>query len=177
MLKMSLQIRYWFSLFLFIFISACTPHRQYENLKQVSPQYVTIQNGHLEYYRFGNGSPIVLITGYVTDITSWDRQFLATLAAQHQLIVFNNRNVGGSYVQSNHYASRDLANDTYQLIEKLHLKKPAVLGISMGGMIAQQLAIMYPDKLGQLILINTAIAGTQSIRPNPDTEKIMLNMP
>jgi len=141
------------------------------------PQYAAIQNGHLEYYRFGHGTPIVLIPGYVTDITSWDKQFLATLAEKHQLVVFNNRNVGGSAVQSDHYESQDLAKDTYQLIQQLRLRKPAVLGISMGGMIAQQLAVLYPTKIGQLILINTAIAGKQSVRPDPETEKMMLNMP
>jgi pimeloyl-ACP methyl ester carboxylesterase len=164
-------------------MSGCATHRQFdnqlstENLKHISPRYTAIQNGRLEYYRFGHGSPIVLIPGYVTDISSWDKQFLATLAHKHQLIVFNNRNVGGSYVRSNHYESQDFAKDTYQLIQNLHLKKPAILGISMGGMIAQQLAVLHPNKIGQLILINTAIAGRQSVRPSPATEKMMLNMP
>lgn len=181
--KMKYRIRHWLTLLLIILMSGCATHRQFdnkfpiENLKQETPQYSAIQNGHLEYYRFGKGSPIVLIPGYATDITSWDKQFLATLAEKHQVIVFNNRNVGGSYVQSDHYESQDLAKDTYQLIQKLHLKKPAILGISMGGMIAQQLAVLYPNKIGQLILINTAIAGKQSVHPDPATEKLMLNMP
>lgn len=170
-------------LFLIVLLSGCSTNRQFgnsfltQNLKEITPQYAAIQNGHLEYYRFGHGTPIVLIPGYVTDITSWDRQFLATLAKKHQLIVFNNRNVGGSSVRSDHYESQDLAKDTYQLIEKLRLRKPAVLGISMGGMIAQQLAVLYPNKIGSLILINTAIAGKQSVHPNPNIEKMMLNMP
>ncbi|HVE44762.1 MAG TPA: alpha/beta hydrolase [Gammaproteobacteria bacterium] len=163
------------ALLLIVLLSGCSVPA--ENAKQITPQYAAIQNGRLEYYRFGHGSPIVLIPGYVTDISSWDRQFLATLAAKHQLIAFNNRNVGGSHVQSDHYESQDLARDTYQLIQKLHLRKPAILGISMGGMIAQQLAVRYPNKIGQLILINTAIAGRQSVRPSPATEKMMLDMP
>lgn len=176
-------IAYWLTFLLIILISGCASHRPFDNLspvensKQVTPQYSAIQNGHLEYYRFGKGSPIVLITGYVTDITSWNQQFLLTLAEKHEVIVFNNRNVGGSDVQSNQYESHDLAKDTCQLIQTLHLKKPAVLGISMGGMIAQQLAVLYPNKIGQLILINTVIAGEQSVRPDLVTEKLMLNMP
>lgn len=180
---MKYQIRHGLVLLLILLMTGCATHRQLnnqfpiENLKQATPHYSAIQNGHMEYYRFGTGSPIVLIPGYVTDITSWDKKFLATLAEKHQVIVFNNRNVGGSDVQSDHYESQDLARDTYQLIQKLHLRKPAILGISMGGMIAQQLAVLYPNKIGQLILINTAIAGKQSVRPDPATEKLMLNMP
>ncbi len=171
------------TIILTILLSSCATHNQSdnqfptENLKQATPRYADIQNGHLEYYRFGKGSPIVLIPGYVTDITSWNKQFLATLASKHQVIVFNNRNVGGSLIQSAHYESKDLARDTYQLIQQLHLQKPAILGVSMGGMIAQQLAVLHPEKIGELILINTAIAGAQSVHPNSDTEKLMLNIP
>lgn len=166
-----------------ILLSGCATHSQYVNqsstmnLKTVTPRYADIQNGRIQYYRFGQGSPIVLIAGYLTDVTSWDKQFLATLAEKHQLIVFNNRNVGGSSVKAEHYDSQDAARDTYQLIQQLNLKKPAILGISMGGMIAQQVAASYPNKIGQLILINTAIAGKKSIHPNADVEKLMLNMP
>lgn len=182
-IKMKYRTRHWLALLLIILMSGCATHRQFdnhfsvENLKKITPQYAAIQNGRLEYYRFGHGSPILLIPGYVTDITSWNKRFLAVLAEKHQLIIFNNRNVGGSYVQSDHYQSQDLAKDTHQLIKTLHLKKTTVLGVSMGGMIAQQLAVLYPNEISQLILVNTAIAGKQSIKPSPATEKIMLNMP
>lgn len=172
----------WIILLLALMLGACTIHEspnQYpvKNLKKIHPQYAPVKNGHIEYYRFGKGSPIILIPGYATDVTSWDRAFLAALAQHHQVIVLNNRNVGRSTVQSSQYESQDLANDIYQLIQQLGLKKPAVLGISMGGMIAQQLAVLHPDKLGQLILINTAIAGKQAIYPSPAVEKKMFQMP
>jgi pimeloyl-ACP methyl ester carboxylesterase len=164
-------------------LSACSPYKQStqtmttEQLAKLHPHYVATDKGRIEYYRFGQGSPIVLIPGYATDISSWDREFLATLAQHHQVIVLNNRNVGGSFSQSKHYDSQDLAKDTHQLITKLKLTKPAVLGISMGGMIAQQLAVMYPNQLGQLILINTAIAGKKAVHPSEKVEKELLDMP
>ena len=179
---MRFHIRFWLISLGIILLSGCVNHPvntslSNQNVKNISQQYVTVHHGCLECYRFGKGSPIVLISGYMTDISSWDKQFLAVLAAKHEVIVFNNRNVGGSYVHSKNYSSQDLANDTYQLIQQLHLKKPAVLGVSMGGMIAQQVAVLYPNKLGSLILINAAISGDQAIRPSPDMEKQMLNMP
>lgn len=144
---------------------------------QLKPRYCLIDQGQLEYYQFGHGTPIVLIAGYVSDVTSWNRHFLAALAQHHQVIVFNNRNVGKSVVRNNHYSSHDLANDTHQLIQKLKLRKPAVLGISMGGMIAQQLVVDYPEQIGQLILINTAMSGRYSVKPGENTENEMLDIP
>jgi pimeloyl-ACP methyl ester carboxylesterase len=136
-----------------------------------------IHEGQIEYYRFGKGSPIVLIPGYAVDVSSWDKHFLATLAKRHQVIVLNNRNVGRSKVESAHFASQDFANDDYQLIQKLRLKKPVIIGISMGGMIAQQYAVLHANKISQLILINTAIAGKQSVAPTPMVKQKMLAMP
>ena len=130
-----------------------------------------VQQGQIEYYRFGHGSPVVLIPGYATDVTSWNREFLTKLAEKHQFILLNNRNVAGSPIHSNSYRSEDLANDVYLLIKKLDLKKPAVVGISMDGMIAQQLAVLHQKSLVQLILINTSIAGSQAVHPDPVIEK------
>lgn len=142
-------------------------------------QLVSVKQGQIEYAQLGQGkgSPVVLITGYAMDLSSWNRSFLEVLAREHQVIVFNNRNLGQSLIHSERYDSRALAEDSYQLIQKLHLKKPAVVGISMGGMIAQQLAALHSKQLGSLILINTAIAGKQAVHPLPATEEKMLNMP
>jgi pimeloyl-ACP methyl ester carboxylesterase len=148
-----------------------------KNTNTLNPHYVTTRQGQIEYYRFGKGTPIILIPGYVTDVTSWDRDFLLTLAQHHDVIILNNRNVGGSITHSSHYESSDLAHDIDRLIKTLQLKKPAILGISMGGMIAQAVVIHYANDIGQLILINTLIAGNKAVHPNPEIEKSLYNMP
>ncbi len=168
-------------------LSACSTHHVFHSqgnqtgypvseLKKQTPHYANVDQGQLEYYRFGHGSPIVLITGYVSDVTSWDRDFIADLASQHELIVFNNRLVAGSHGQSSTFLCKDLARDTHELIQQLHLKKPTVLGISMGGMIAEQYAVLYPHSLSHLVLINTALAGN-AVRPTLETENSMKNIP
>lgn len=146
-------------------------------MSQLMPRYVQVPDGRIEYYRFGHGTPIVLIPGYATDVTSWNQAFLQTLAAQHEVILPNNRYVAGSQMKVKPYQLKEMANDTYAVISALHLKKPAVLGISMGGMIAQQLAILHQNKLGAVVLVNTAIAGDQSVHPAPAVEQQLRNLP
>jgi pimeloyl-ACP methyl ester carboxylesterase len=173
----------WLFLLVVLILSACSQRHQAtasfsaKDLKALPSHYAEVKNGRIEYYRFGSGSPIILINGYMTDVSGWNQEFLTALARQHDVIVLNNRNVGRSIIQSPHYESKDLANDTYQLIQELGLKKPAVLGISMGGMIAQQLAVLHTDKIGPLILINTAIAGKSAIHPSPTVEEQMMEIP
>jgi pimeloyl-ACP methyl ester carboxylesterase len=158
-----------------VLLSGCgTVHTTESNL---TPHYSPIVDGTIEYYQLGKGSPIVLIPGYATDVSSWSDEFLKELAKHHQLIVLNNRNVAGSIIHSERYTSADSANDVGQLIRNLHLKNPAVLGISMGGMIAQQVAVLHPNDVGQLILINTAISGSKSVHPSMGIERKMLNIP
>jgi pimeloyl-ACP methyl ester carboxylesterase len=160
--------RFILPLFLMLFLSACGSYQQpnyqltADGLKSLHANYAPVKDGRIEYYRLGVGSPIILLPGYVTDISSWNRSFLAALAKHHELIILNNRNVGGSVVHSTQYEAKYLAEDTYQLIQYLELKKPTILGISMGGMLAQQLAVLHSDQIGPVILINTAIAGQQA---------------
>lgn len=148
-----------------------------KDLDHLTAQTITVRGGQIEYYRFGSGSPILLIAGYLTDISSWNKIFLATLANQHQVIIFNNRNVGRSFMPEAQYGITDLANDTKALIYALHLQKPAVLGVSMGGMIAQQLALAQQDLLGQLILVNTMSTGEQAVLPSDAILRKMRDIP
>ena len=141
------------------------------------PHYTLQQDARIEYYRFGHGTQIVMIEGYGTDITGWSRRFLARLASRHEVIVFNHRHVGGSYALASPYNYNELADDTYQLMRQLRLHHPAVFGISMGGMVAQHVAIRYPGYISKLVLANTAIAGSKSVSPDIDTIEKMQHMP
>lgn len=145
------------------------------NASPIRLQYAHVKNGQIEYVRFGHGSPIIFINSYTADLSYWDIRMLNRLATQHDLIIINNRNVGNSYANDRNYSARDLAEDNYQLIQTLHLKHPAVLGISMGGFIAQQLAVMHPHQISALILINTAIAG-YAVYPSVSVEHTIFNL-
>ena len=159
-------------------LSACHQATDFSSsLNQLQFKLVHIKHGQIEYYEIGQGSPIILISGYAVDVSGWNRAFLTNLAKNHRVIVFNNRYVGRSFVKSTQYNTVELAEDTYQLMQQLHLKKPAIIGISMGGMIAQQLAVRHPQQLGQVVLINTAIAGKQSVWPSAEIKQKMFELP
>lgn len=167
--------------FCFLLLAGCglytEPQSPLKMKQHITPHYLSFKNGHIEYFQFGHGTPIILIAGYATGVSSWNRQLLTSLAQHHRVIVFNNSLIAGTDLHHTHYTAQALAEDTYLLIKKLQLKKPAILGISMGGMIAQELALLHPQQLGELILINTAIAGDQAIHPQPAIEKSLRHFP
>lgn len=141
------------------------------------PQIANVENGKIEYFEFGHGSPIILINGYSSNLSTWDTRFLNALADYHTVIVFDNRNVGATQINSTSYTSQDLADDVYHLVEYLHLQKPAIMGISMGGMIAQEYAVRHPNAISSLILVNTAIAGDKSVVPKDGIESALFKPP
>lgn len=147
------------------------------DLKLLQPEYATVKHGKIEYYHFGEGSPIVLISGYASNIAGWNKEFVENLANEHEVILFDNRSIGGSTCNSKEYSTQALAEDTHDLVLKLHLHHPTILGISMGGMIAQQYALSYPHDIGHLVLINTVIAGEHSIPPSSFAAEAILHTP
>ncbi len=165
-------------LFVFVFIICLFAKAQADTLSNnILPQVIKVPNGKIEYYRFGHGTPLILITGYFANVKSWNMTFLKALAEKHDVIIFDNRNVGGSINSSKNYTAYDLAVDTHDLLSALNLAHANVLGISMGGMIAQQLAISYPKSVDHLILVNTFIAGIQPTLPNKQVEADFYKQP
>lgn len=148
-----------------------------QSMANLKPALVQTNTGQIQYFKFGKGSPIVFISGYAADVSSWDKRFLLELARSHEVIIFNNRNISGSHNNSVDYSIKALAADTVTLIKQLKLKNITLLGISMGGMIAQQIAIEYPEYIKRLILINTVIAGPKSIAPNESVIKRLTHLP
>lgn len=146
-------------------------------LAQSVPHYAKVVNGKIEYYDIGYGTPIVLIGGYGSNVSGWDWRMIAALAADHRVILFDNRATGGTLINSNSYTMLDLATDTHNLVTALRLKKPVICGISMGGMIAQEYAVLFPKDMSQLVLINTAIAGDKFVQPSLAVQNEMASPP
>ena len=105
----------------------------------------------LYYEEHGSGEPLLLIMGWGGNAASWEPQ-LAGLAENFRVIIFDNRGAGRSSAPDEPYSIVQMATDTARLMEALELPRAHVFGISMGGMIAQELALMHPEKVGALVL-------------------------
>jgi pimeloyl-ACP methyl ester carboxylesterase len=134
-------------------------------------QIAVTENGPIGYYRFGQGSPLILITGYLSTLSEWNAHFLAELATKHEVIVFDNRGIGQSRIGTSNYRVEDLASDTAALIKALGFDSASILGWSMGGMIAQRLVLDYPSLVNDLILLNSAPPGHESSPASTQVEE------
>jgi pimeloyl-ACP methyl ester carboxylesterase len=129
----------------------------------------------LYYEIHGAGDPLVLITGLGYGIWSWFKQIPA-FAQKYQVVVFDNRGVGGSDKPDCEYSIKMLADDAYALLKNLGLARAHVLGASMGGFIAQQLALDHPELVKSLILCCTSFGGKNSVLAPWGTWKPLLEI-
>src|SRR6266704_140285 len=104
-------------------------------------------NGIEINYRLEGDGPetIVLINGLADDLRTWVLQMDDLLAAGFRVLRFDNRGIGSSSRPAGPYSSRMLADDAKALVGHLGLTGFHLMGISMGGMIAQEYALAYPD--------------------------------
>jgi len=119
-----------------------------------------VVNGvELNYRMEGDGhETIVLVNGLADDLETWAYQFDALLGAGYRVLRFDNRGVGSSSKPLGPYTTRMFAEDTKALVEDLGLSGFHLLGVSMGGMIAQEYALGWPDDLVSLTLACTYAA-------------------
>lgn len=112
---------------------------------------VVVNKANLYYEIHGRGEPLLMLQGWGMDITGW-QYILEPLSQMFQVILLDNRGTGRSEVTPGEYTMRLLADDAAALLDHLHIEKAHVLGWSMGGMIAQELALACPSKVNRLIL-------------------------
>ncbi len=115
----------------------------------------------------GSGPPLVLIMGLRRNAEWWWRQ-IPELSKHFTVIAFDNRGAGRSDKPETDYSIRLFADDTAGLMEFLNIPRAHILGISMGGYIAQEFAINYPDKVNGLILGCTSCGGNRAVSMSED---------
>jgi 3-oxoadipate enol-lactonase len=106
---------------------------------------------HLHYLDVGSGPAVVLIHGLAGDHTAWRSQ-IELLRPRYRVIVFDNRGAGRSTQVDEPVSTQDLAADTLGLMDHLGVARAHVVGRSMGGAIAQHIALMAPQRVESLAL-------------------------
>jgi len=113
----------------------------------------------INYRLEGEGDhTIVLVSGLADEIGMWDMQMPGLLAAGYQVLRFDNRGVGATSKPAGPYSTATFAADTKALVDALGLSDFHLVGVSMGGMIAQEYALRYGSDLRSLTLACTYAA-------------------
>ncbi len=102
--------------------------------------------------------------GYAAPMEAWEPQFLDTLARRYRVVIFDNAGIGSTRALPSRLTIDAMANQTSALIDALHLGRSDVLGWSMGGMIAQALAVLHPSQVRRLVLCAT-FPGVETVIP------------
>jgi len=115
---------------------------------------VKVDDIKIDYTERGKGEAVLLIMGLGAVKESWFLNMPA-LAKHFRVIAFNSRGVGKIERAGEAYTMRRMAEDTVGLMDALHIERAHIVGVSLGSMIAQEVAIAFPDRIGKLILAAT----------------------
>jgi 3-oxoadipate enol-lactonase len=120
----------------------------------------------------GQGEPVLLIMGLGWPATMWYRTRPA-LNARYRTIAFDNRGAGRSDVPAGPYPIATMAADAAAVLDAAGVASVHVLGASMGGMIAQEFTLQYPDRVRSLVLACTACGGPYATQADPEVLPVL----
>jgi len=127
-------------------------------------------NGINIYYEIqGKGVPLVMIQGFAGNHQAWFFQS-PVFKKYYKVIIFDNRGIGKTDKSSEPYTIRTMADDVIGLMDYLGVDKAHILGLSLGGVVAQEIALTYPERVRKLVL-GCTFAGREIKDVNPDLLK------
>jgi pimeloyl-ACP methyl ester carboxylesterase len=130
----------------------------------VPTQSVEANSIRYAYRRFGKPGtiPLLFLEYFNSNMDGWDPDVTNSLAADHEVILFDNAGVGASGGRTPHVVA-EMTKPCVALCRALGLKQIHVVGFSLGGMIAQQLALEHPQLVGRLLLLGTGPRGGEDM--------------
>jgi pimeloyl-ACP methyl ester carboxylesterase len=138
---------------------------------------IEVAGREFHYERAGSGEPLLLIQGMSGTHVSWGKPFKGALEEGFDVVAFDNRGIGLSGPVDGPFTIAEMAEDTAGLLDKLGIESAHVVGISMGGMIAQELALAHPQQLRSLTLGCTYCGGPGSqLMPEENLQKLVAGM-
>lgn len=129
----------------------------------------------LYYETHGAGQPLVLISGLGYPLWQWHKM-VPFLAEHFQVVTFDNRGVGQSDKPAGPYTAQMLAADTAGLLDALDIENAIIAGHSMGGFIAQAMALDFPQKVKKLILCSTNFGGPHHVPVTAEAMKVLIDV-
>jgi pimeloyl-ACP methyl ester carboxylesterase len=126
---------------------------------------VKVGDVNMYYEIHGEGEPLLLIAGH-SGTTALLGPTSPILSREYKVIAFDNRGIGYSEAPESPFSAKVMADDAAGLMDALGIDSAHVMGISMGGMIAQELVLNYPEKVVSLILECTSPGGSEASLPD-----------
>jgi len=142
------------------------------NIQDIPAKKVHVGDIDIAYKMLGKGDPVLLFNGASDGMDAWDPSFLEGLSSNHMVIAFDTRGIGNTTTGSKPYSYQQLANDSAGLLDALKIPKADVMGYSLGSYIAEQLAIMFPDKVNSLLLVGSSCGGKDHTPKPPEFIKL-----
>src|SRR4030043_975160 len=127
---------------------------------------------NINYRAEGQGEPLVIIMGFTAGRSGWMPQ-IPFFKKYYRVITFDNRGAGKSDKPPGPFSPRMMADDTVRLMDLLGIEKAHIMGVSMGGMIAQELAINYPQRVMKLVLACTYACQDETSGDTPEQAKLL----
>lgn len=125
--------------------------------------YAELTDVRSYYELVGEGEPLLLIPGLGGTCRVWDT-IVPELASQFSLILVDNRGIGRSVARSRPRTLADYSTDLVELLDELQLDRAHVLGLSLGGIIAQRFAVDHPSRVDRLVLVSCTHQFTAYLR-------------
>ncbi len=132
-----------------------------------------VRDVNLHYDEHGRGDPLMMIMGLGASSAAWDPELVADLAKSFRVITFDNRGTGQSDKPDIPYSIEMFADDAAGLLDHLHIPTAHIFGVSMGGMISQELALRHAPHTHTLTLGCTTAGGKNSVPPPPESLKVL----
>jgi pimeloyl-ACP methyl ester carboxylesterase len=143
------------------------------DVQNIPAKKVHVGDIDIAYKVFGKGDPFLLISGSGLVMDAWDPTILRDLSSNHTVIIFDNRGVGNTTAGDKPFSIVQFSDDTANLLDALRIQKADVLGYSMASFIAQELALLHPDKVNKLVLYGASCGGKENIPQNPEVAKVI----
>ena len=144
-------------------------------LSETAPT-IAVDGVQIGYRRVGKGPPLLVLNGFAATSADWDPSFIDGLASSNELILVDHRGIGSSTGDGKPFDIAQLADDAAHVIEALGFERTSVLGWSMGGFIAQTLAVQHPDRVDKLVLLSTDPGGNDADLASPAVWSQLIDM-
>ena len=141
-----------------------------------SPSFVTVHGRRLAYDEASPSHPqgtVLLLTGLASKRLGWHKQ-LPVFGQVYRTIALDHRDTGDSDLATEPYTTADQADDAAAVLQALGVPKASIVGISMGGFIALELALRHPELVEKLVLTGTSAGGPTHVAPSPEMLALLM---